>query len=84
MLHQRRVSTTAHDDLPSPSLSEAEFHAASPADYLLFQAADLACTMEPIEAKRQEGGLGRSECTFFGGTKRVKKAHLKALRRQDF
>ncbi|WP_165055157.1 MULTISPECIES: DUF3800 domain-containing protein [unclassified Adlercreutzia] len=66
------------------SLSEVEFRVVSPADYLLFQAADLACTMELVEAKRQEGGLSRSERAFFGGAERFKKTYLKAFRRQDF
>lgn len=66
------------------ALSEVEFRTVAPADYLLFQAADLACTMELVEAKRREGGLSRSESAFFGGAERFKKTYLKAFRRQDF
>lgn len=66
------------------SLSHVEHRLIAPADYMLFQVADLCCTMELAEAGRQHGGLTKSEASFFGGAASFKKTYLKAYRRQAF
>ena len=43
-----------------------------PADYRLFQVADLFCTLELIETKRTCSSLSNSELTFFGSAKQFK------------
>ena len=54
-----------------------------PARYRLFQAADIACTLELARAKmHSQEGLSESELTFFGGVKNFKKNYLKLLDRR--
>lgn len=65
------------------TLSNIAFKVVRPADYLLFQVADLACTMALVEAKRHDGGMSKSEQAFFGGAERFKKTYLKAFRKQE-
>lgn len=65
-------------------LTNVEFRTVNPSDYLLFQVADLACTMELVESRRRERGLTKSESSFFGGAASFKKTYLKAFRQQDF
>ncbi len=38
-------------------LSIIEFRAVNPGDYLLFQVADLACTMALVESHRSDRGM---------------------------
>lgn len=55
----------------------------SPQKYRLFQAADLACTIELVKKKLAvEGELSSSENAFFGGEKVFKKSYLKPLERK--
>ena len=55
----------------------------SPDSYRLFQAADLACTLELVKAKLQATGkLSESENAFFGGAKSFRKNYLKMLERK--
>lgn len=68
----------------SAMLPNAELRTVDPKDYVLFQCADLACTMELIEARRQESGLTKSESMFFGGAGRFKKTYLKAYEKKRF
>ena len=53
----------------------------APADYVLFQVADLCCTIELVERRRTERGLTKSEAAFFGGAGSFKKTYLKEFRR---
>ena len=54
-----------------------------PASYRLFQAADLACTIELVNMKLEESGvMSASEKTFFGGEKAFRKSYLKPLVRK--
>lgn len=56
----------------------------SPARYRLFQAADLACTLELIKMKLDElGTMSASENAFFGGAKALRKGYLKPLSRKE-
>ena len=48
-----------------------------PSDYCLFQVADLTCTLEILDAKKPN--LTKSEISFFGNIRRLKKNYLKVL-----
>lgn len=82
---QKEISRTL-DLVLSSTLFHVEFRTVSPEDYVLFQVADLACTIELIEAKRvgQGSGLTRSEEAFFGGSARFKKNYAKVFREMRF
>lgn len=56
----------------------------SPSRYRLFQAADLACTLELVKMKLYESGsISASENAFFGGVKALKKGYLKPLMHKE-
>lgn len=80
---QKQLSSTLEEVL-GEDLGGIEFRTVDPADYLLFQTADLSCTMELVELRRLERGLTKSESAFFGGASKFKKTYLRAFRRQDF
>ncbi|MGN0078206.1 MAG: DUF3800 domain-containing protein [Coriobacteriales bacterium] len=54
------------------TLVDAEVRKVRPSDYRLFQAADMACTLELVAQKKEAGALSRSEEEFFGSAKRLK------------
>ena len=64
------------------TLSGVEFRTVSPADYLLFQVADLACSMALVEDARTSKGMSRSEQRFFGGAVSFKKTYYKAFEKK--
>lgn len=80
---QKEVSRTLRLGFAA-SLSHVEHRLVSPGEYMLFQVADLCCTMELVEASRLERGLTKSESAFFGGAASFKKTYLKSYRRHDF
>ena len=54
-----------------------------PACYRLFQAADLACTIELVNMKLEKTGtMSASEKAFFGGEKVFRKSYLKPILRK--
>ena len=61
-----------------------EFRRISPADYKLFQAADMLCTLELLEAKAIRKMLSKSELTFFSSAKELDKSYLRAIKRKRF
>ena len=63
-------------------LSEVDFRQVIPADYKLFQSADLLCTLELIAHKADTHTLSHSELQFFGNTSILRKNYLKPLRRK--
>lgn len=65
-------------------LTNVEFRKAYPADYRLFQVADLLCTMELIKRKHETHSLSRSEQIFFGSVRDLKKNYLRPLERLRF
>lgn len=65
-------------------LHGVEFRTVMSQEYILFQAADLACTMELVEARRKERGLSKSESAFFGGAEKFKKSYYRVFSRQQF
>ncbi len=57
-----------------------EFRKVRPADYKLFQVADLVCTAELLAIKAEKKMFSKSETDFFHSTKNFKKEYLKAIR----
>ena len=53
-----------------------------PADYKLFQAADLICTMELTNDKAERNALSKSELEFFHSARDFKKNLYKQLRKK--
>lgn len=64
------------------TLSNVEFRIVSPVDYLLFQVADLACTITLVEGSRRASGMSRSEQRFFGGAASFKKTYYKTFEKK--
>ena len=56
-----------------------EFRKVKPADYKLFQAADMICTIELLEEKAKAKSFSKSEIEFFGSIREFKKNYLKPL-----
>jgi hypothetical protein len=54
-------------------LFEVDFRRVTPADYYLFQAADLICTVELLASKRDEKLLTKSDTHFFYRPKELKR-----------
>ncbi len=65
--------------LPNPI-----FRKVMPKDYKLFQAADLLCTMELIRLKLESNLFSKSEMTFFGNIRDLKKNYLKPLSKKEW
>ena len=65
-------------------LPEVYFRKAVPADYKLFQVADLFCTMHLVKLKMDTKQLSKSELSFFGNERDLKKNHLKPLARKEW
>lgn len=59
--------------------SNVTFRKVQPADYTLFQVADLMCTVELLAQKAEAGSFSRSEANFFGSPKNFRKNILKYL-----
>lgn len=60
-------------------LPHIEFRKIEPAQYRLFQVADLCCTMELIRVKKSNGSMSHSETIFFGGDRYLKKNYLNPM-----
>lgn len=65
--------------LPNPI-----FRKVMPAEYKLFQAADLLCTMTLIKFKLENNIFSKSEMTFFGNVRDLKKNYLKPLCKKEW
>jgi len=65
-------------------LQNVEFRKVLPSQYKLFQAADLLCTFELIRLKMEHSSLSKSEMTFFGSVRDLKKNYLKPLAKKEF
>lgn len=60
-------------------LPQAEFRKVLPADYRLFQVADLFCTMELVALKYEHHIMSKAEEAFFGSLRDMKKNYLKHI-----
>ncbi len=65
-------------------LPQAEFRKVIPADYRLFQVADLFCTMELVKLKVEQHILSKSEEAFFGSMRDMKKNYLKPIAAKQY
>lgn len=66
----------------STLFDHVEFRKVSPADYKLFQIADLICTVELTSRKFETGQSSRSELEFFHSARELRKNYLKYLERK--
>jgi len=66
----------------SSHLQTVEFRKVQPVDYLLFQVADLICTMELLADKAEAKEFSRSEMEFFDNVRDYKKNYLKWIRKK--
>ena len=57
-----------------------EFRKVIPSDYRLFQIADLVCTLQLLELKREKHMLTNSEIRFFGSERVLYKNYIKPFR----
>lgn len=62
--------------------TKVEFRKVKPADYKLFQIADLICTIELLAAKAETNSFTRSELEFFDTVRDFKKNYLKHIRKK--
>ena len=65
-------------------LNNVEFKKVIPANYKLFQAADMLCTLELLALKAARKILSKSELAFFTSAKNLKKAYLKSIQKKRF
>ena len=63
-------------------LPQSEFRKVLPADYRLFQVADLFCTMELIKLKSENHLTSKTEDIFFGSNRYLKKNYLVPLQKK--
>lgn len=63
-------------------LDNVEFKRVQPADYRLFQVADVACTLKLAELKMGKNMLSKSEITYFENERTLKKNYLKPLEKK--
>ncbi len=59
--------------------SNVEFRKVQPKDYILFQVADLICTLELVAKKFEEKTPSKWEIEFFGSERTFKKDYLKSI-----
>ena len=64
-------------------LPNVVFRKVMPSQYKLFQVADLLCTMYLIQLKMEHSHLSKSELTFFGNQRDLKKNNLKPLSQKE-
>ena len=78
---QREITTIVNSVMNA--LLEADVRdGVVPADYCLFQAADMICTLELLAVKLDDGGLSKSELEFFGGARTLRKNFLRPIRKK--
>lgn len=65
-------------------LSNVEFRRVLPADYRLFQVADLVCTLKLTELKMLNKSLSKSEKLIFENDRTLKKNYLKPIKLKSF
>lgn len=65
--------------LPNPI-----FRKVMPAEYKLFQAADLLCTLELVKLKLENNLFSKSETMFFGNIRDLKKNYIKPISKKEW
>lgn len=64
-------------------LENVVFRKVIPADFRLFQVADLICTLKLVELKMNNHHLSKSELSFFNDERTLKKNYLKPLSKKE-
>ena len=75
----KMLSSVFNALLPNPI-----FRKVMPAEYKLFQAADLLCTLELVKLKLEHNMFSKSEKSFFGNIRDLKKNYLKPLSKKEW
>lgn len=75
----KMLSSVFNALLPNPI-----FRKVMPSKYKLFQAADLLCTLELVKLKLEHNIFSKSEKTFFGNIRDLKKNYLKPLSKKEW
>jgi hypothetical protein len=57
-----------------------EFRKVNPANYKLFQAADMICTLELLALKAERKSLTKSELAFFSSESKLQKNYIRQIR----
>ena len=65
-------------------LNNVVFKKVSPANYKLFQAADMLCTMELLSLKAERNMLSSSELAFFSSKRKLDKSYLRAIQKKRY
>ncbi len=65
-------------------LENVEFKKVLPAEYRLFQVADLVCTLKLTGLKMERHSLSKSEKLFFRDERTLKKNYLKVVKDKEF
>ena len=65
-------------------LQNVEFKKILPANYKLFQAADMLCTLELLAVKAKQKMLSKSELLFFTSEQNLYKSYLRAIYRKRY
>jgi hypothetical protein len=65
-------------------LNNIEFKKVIPANYKLFQAADMLCTLELLALKSKRKTLSNSELAFFKSARDLYKDYLKSIQQKRF
>jgi hypothetical protein len=60
-------------------LNNVEFREVVPANYKLFQAADIFCSLELLSMKAEQKTLSKSELHFFSSERNLYKSYLRAM-----
>lgn len=63
-------------------LNNVKWRKATPIKYKLLQLADLTCTLELLELKLKTNTLSKSEQTFFGTTRNLRKNYLNLAKKK--
>ena len=80
----QRELTTIFVSLFNAFLNNVEFKKVAPANYKLFQAADMLCTLELLTLKAERKMLSNSELTFFTSEKILYKSYLRQIHKKRF
>jgi len=65
-------------------LHNVEFKKVVPANYKLFQATDMICTLELLALKAERKILSKSELAFFMSERDLRKMYLRAIQKKQF
>lgn len=65
-------------------LSDVEFRKVLPADYKLFQVADLICSLKLINLKIENHQLSKSELNFFGNARDLQRNYIRKIKLKEW